>query len=158
VLEPNLYAATTLMNHHAENKTMTSGTASGRQRVVIVDRNLDFGLELADCLASSGYHAVLGRSLDAMLKDLREMQPGAILLSSDPSDQEREDSGAETLQTVKALCPHVPVITLMKPAQDHRAEFRALRGNGISRSEAPQVNRMEELLRGKLGVSCSRML
>ena len=59
---------------------MITGTVASRERVVIVDRDLDFGLKLADCLASSGYHAVLGRSLDAMLEDIGEMQPGAILL------------------------------------------------------------------------------
>ena len=63
---------------------MIGESAVGRQRVVIVDRDLDFGLKLADCLASSGYHAVLGRSLAAVLDDLGEMQPGAILLGSDP--------------------------------------------------------------------------
>jgi DNA-binding response OmpR family regulator len=137
---------------------MTNGTVPGRERVVIVDRNLDFGLKLADCLASSGYHAVLGRSLDALLTDLRELQPGAILLSSDQSDHERESNGAETLRTVKALCPQVPMITLLKPGQERMAHIRPLSGNGMNRSVLPHVNRMEELLRGKLGISCRRML
>ena len=137
---------------------MRSGTVASRERVVIVDRDLDFGLKLADCLASSGYHAVLGRSLDAMLEDLSEMRPGAILLSSDPRDHEIGANGAETLRTVKALCPQAPVIALQKPRQDGFANFRSQGRHASDRPAQPKVTRVEELLQGKLGISCARML
>ena len=81
---------------------MTSWTVAGRERVVIVDRDLDFGLKLADCLASSGYHAVLGRSLDAMLEDLDELKPDAILLSSDPRDQDKGGHLADRQSSLSA--------------------------------------------------------
>jgi DNA-binding NtrC family response regulator len=135
---------------------MTSGTGAGRERVVIVDRDLDFGLKLADCLASSGYHAVLGRSLDAMMDDLGEMQPGAILLSSDPSDQEKAD-GTETLEAVKALYPDVAVMTLTKPGQERFAARRLQGGNAMTRATPPQFTRVAELLQGKLGIRCAPM-
>jgi DNA-binding NtrC family response regulator len=137
---------------------MMSGSVAGRERVVIVDRDLDFGLKLADCLASSGYHAVLGRSLDAMLGDLSEMQPGAILLSSDPRDQEVGGNGADTLQAVKALCPGAPVITLIKPRQDTSAGFRSKGRGADDCSSSSDINRVEELLRAKLGIPCARVL
>jgi DNA-binding NtrC family response regulator len=135
---------------------MTSGTVASRERIVIVDRDLDFGLKLADCLASSGYHAVLSRSLDAMLPELSEMQPGAILLSSDVRAQEGDAAVAETLQAVKALCPRAPVINLMKPRHDRFPELfsqRASAGDAATKSA-----RMEAFLQGKLGISCARML
>ena len=137
---------------------MMSGSVAGRERVVIVDRDLDFGLKLADCLASSGYHAVLGRSLDAMLGDLSEMQPGAILLSSDPRDQEVSGNGVDTLQAVKALCPGAPVIALIKPRQDTFAGFRS-KGRGANDwPSSSEINRVEELLRAKLGIPCARVM
>jgi hypothetical protein len=136
---------------------MTSWTVAGRERVVIVDRDLDFGLKLADCLASSGYHAVLGRSLDAMLDDLDELKPGAILLSSDPRDQEKGGYREDTLQTVKALYPEVPVMALMKPGRDRFIEVRARERNRMTCPASPQIDRVEELLHGKFGISCARM-
>lgn len=136
---------------------MIRGSIAGRERVVIVDRDFDFGLKLADCLASSGYHAVLGRSLDAILDDLSEMQPGAILLSSDPWNRENTDNQRETLRTVKALCPQAPVISLMKPKHDTLTGFGTTQGAAGDYS-GPRGNRVEELLRTRLGIPCARVL
>ena len=97
---------------------MVTEGSTGRERVVIVDRDLDFGLKLADYLASSGYHAVLGRSLRAMMNDLTEMQPGAILLCSESTDHNLGAEEAEAVQAVKCLYPEAPVITLTKSAHD----------------------------------------
>lgn len=137
---------------------MITGSVANRERVVIVDRDLDFGLKLADCLASSGYHAVLGRSLDAMLEDLSEMQPGAILLSADPCDEEQGSDGDATLQVVKSLCPQAPVITLTKPGQAAFAGRRSQKRTTEERSKPIASNRVEELLRTKLGIPCARVL
>ncbi|HJR78036.1 MAG TPA: hypothetical protein VJ805_13730 [Nitrospiraceae bacterium] len=137
---------------------MRSVNVAARERVVIVDRNMDFGLKLADCLASSGYHAVLGRSLDAILDDLDELKPGAILLSSDLWDRERSDDGADTLRTVKALCPEVPVLSLMRPGRTGCTDFPLQERTWMTGTASLQTNRVEQLLQGKLGVCCARML
>ena len=137
---------------------MMSGSIATRERVVIVDRNFDFGLKLADCLASSGYHAVLGRSLDAILDDLSEMQPDAILLSPEPWDHGILGEETETLRTVKALCPLAPVISVMKPAQDTLPGPSSTHGACDGRSRPSTVNRVEELLRTQLGIPCARVL
>ena len=136
---------------------MITGSIACRERVVIVDRNLDFGLKLADCLASSGYHAVLGRSLDAILDDLSEMQPDAILLSPDLWDQGSAGNETETLRTVKALCPEAPVISVMKPTHDTFVDFRSKHGAGDECLEPSKINRVEELLRTQLGIPCARV-
>ena len=137
---------------------MITSTVASRERVVIVDRDLDFGLKLADCLASSGYHAVLGRSLDAMLEDIGEMQPGAFLLSADPCDGERDIDGNATLQVVRTLCPQAPVITLTKPGQTASAGMRSQKRTIEERSKPTTPNRVEELLRTKLGIPFARVL
>ena len=137
---------------------MMSGSIATRERVVIVDRNFDFGLKLADCLASSGYHAVLGRSLDAILDDLSEMQPDAILLSPEPWDHGIAGEETETLRTVKALCPLAPVISVMKPAQDTLPGRSSTHGACDGGSRPSTVNRVEELLRTQLGIPCARVL
>lgn len=137
---------------------MNSSHRTARTRVMIVDPEWQFGLELADCLATSGYQAILVRSLESMIDDLGEMQPGAILLHADSYDQQLADHGAETLQAVKALCPQAPVLTLTKPAQDTLRETQSGQGALAKRPSAIPSNRVEELLRTKLGIPCARLL
>lgn len=63
------------------NATSTHTKPAGRVRIVIVDPELRLGLRLADCLATSGYQAVLARDLDSTLTQLGEIQPELILLN-----------------------------------------------------------------------------
>ncbi|WP_447599398.1 hypothetical protein [Nitrospira sp. Nam80] len=137
---------------------MMSGSIASRERVVIVDRNFDFGLKLADCLASSGYHAVLGRSLDALVDELSEMQPNAILLSPEPRDHGIIGKETETLRTVKALCPQAPVISVMKPAHDRLPGPPSTHGACGGGSTPSTFNRVEELHRTQFGIPCARVL
>ena len=137
---------------------MMSGSIASRERVVIVDRNLDFGLKLADCLASSGYHAVLGRSLDALIDELSEMQPNAILLSPEPWHHGIVGKQTETLRTVKALCPRAPVISVMKPAHEESLGPPSTHGACGGVSGPSTIDRVEELLRTQFGIPCARVL
>lgn len=137
---------------------MNSSHRTARTRVMIVDPEWQFGLELADCLATSGYQAILVRSLESMIDDLGEMQPGAILLHADSYDRQLAGHGAETLQAVRALCPQAPVLTLTKPAQDTLRETQSGQGALAKRPSAIPSNRVEELLRTKLGIPCARLL
>lgn len=139
---------------------MVSGSVAGRERVVIVDRDLDFGLKVADHLASSGYHAVLARSLDAMLDDLSEMRPGAILLSDETPAEKMDGPGTATLRTLKALCPHAPVITFIKPPKDGSTALRShsLELSTNEWSDSSRLSGVEEVLRAKLGIPCARVL
>lgn len=139
---------------------MVSGGVAGRERVVIVDRDLDFGLKVADYLASSGYHAVLARSLDAMLDDLSEMRPGAILLSDETPEEDTGGTGTETLRALKALCPHAPVITFVKPPKGGSTAFRShpTERSTTEWAGSSRISGVEEVLRAKLGIPCSRVL
>ncbi|HET9962150.1 MAG TPA: hypothetical protein VFQ34_07440 [Nitrospiraceae bacterium] len=118
---------------------------------MIVDPEWHVGLMLADCLASSGYHAVLGRNLESMLHDLREMQPTAIVLNAHP-----RQSGQSSLEAVKACCPNAPVISLGQP--DHAVGEPTLCTGG-SRAERTYVtpHHIEELLQTKFGIPCARL-
>lgn len=137
---------------------MTSFHRTARTKVMIVDPEWQFGLELADCLATSGYQAILVRNLESMIDNLGEVQPGAILLHADSYDRRLAEQGSETLQAVKALCPQAPVLTLTKPAQDTvtRAQSRQLAF--AKRPADVPPNRVEDLLRTQLGIPCARLL
>lgn len=128
----------------------------GRTRVMIVDPEWQFGLELADCLATSGYQAILVRSLESMIDDLGELQPGAILLHTDSYDEKLNGHGAETLQAVRALCPQAPVLTLTKPGHDTLPAVP----QSLAEDYPPIIppTRVVELLQTKLGIPCARVL
>jgi len=125
---------------------------------MIVDPEWQFGLELADCLATSGYQAVLVRNLESMIDDLGELQPGAILLHADSYDRHFADQGNDTLQAVKALCPQAPVLTLTKPAQETVTRVQSERLALATHPMDVPSNRVEDLLRTELGIPCARLL
>ena len=125
---------------------------------MIVDPEWQFGLELADCLATSGYQAILVRSLESTINDLGELQPGAILLRAGSYDEKPGGQGAETLETVKALCPQAPMLMLSKPEYDNfLGKHPQQRTIGDHLPTIPPT-RVEELLRTKLGIPCARVL
>ena len=127
---------------------------TGRSRVMIVDPELQFGLKLADCLATNGYHAVLVRDLHSMLTDLREIQPEAILLSSDSCDEQQRTAEFDTLRALNALCPQTPVLTVVEPVRDAVVALSPPQDARQSRPAPLAHHRVEELLRAQLGIPC----
>ena len=127
-----------------------------RTRIMIVDPEWQFGLELADCLATSGYQAVLVRSLESMLDDLGELQPGAILLRADSRDNKLGGHESQTLETVRALCPQASMLMLAKPDTD---TLPAISARSVEQAlPAASSTRVEELLQAKLRIPCARVL
>ena len=136
---------------------MNHAKPSGRSRVMIVDPELQFGLKLADCLATSGYAAVLVRDLESTLAQLREIQPDAILLSHDSDELPRSSSAEGTLRAVNALCPQAPVLTLTHTQRSVRTYIARSISPPPSDSIAHPGNRVEDILRSMLGVPCVRV-
>ncbi len=140
------------------NPTMHPAKQPGRSRVMIVDAELQFGLRLADCLATSGYHAVLVRDLESTLTQLREIQPAAILLSRDSGASSRSTPEGEALRTVNALCPQASVLALSQPR--HRSPRMQSPPTGASPAGAnsPRLEQpVEEVLSATLGIPCVRL-
>ena len=138
------------MMHHAKQPA--------RSRVMIVDAELQFGLKLADCLATRGYHAVLVRDLESTMAQLGEIKPAAILLSQDSGGSRPDMPGVDALRRVNSLCPQAPVLALTQPL--HRAS------NGLSPSTAslpggstspPFEHPVEQVLLATLGIPCVRV-
>jgi hypothetical protein len=127
-----------------------------RTRVMIVDPEWQFGLELADCLATGGYQAILVRSLESMIDDLGELQPGAILLRADSYSGRLEGQGDKTLETVKALCPQAPMLMLSK--SNHHTLPSVSQHNTESHPPFISSTSVEELLQTKLGIPLARVL
>lgn len=91
---------------------MTASRQNGeRTRVMIVEQDLDFGMKLADWLATLGYHPVVVRTIDAAIDELSSFRPRAIFFGlSCPESAARIDI-TEVILMIQTVCPRVPVIT-----------------------------------------------
>ena len=133
--------------------SMTPAPRVGRARVLIVDPDLRFGLTLADWLATNGYHPILVRSLGTVIDELGDMQPNAILLSSDPLRQEWSAYSDDALRLVRNACPAVPVITITQSNQNAWLDIFLRDGGKDSLPKPIELARMVGWLRMKLDSS-----
>ena len=83
-----------------------------RTCVMIVERDLDFGIKLADWLAAHGYQPVLVRSVDAAIGELSAIHPQAVFVGLGSSEPAAQIDMSEVLLLIQTVCPRVPVITL----------------------------------------------
>ena len=90
---------------------MASRQKSERTRVMIVEQELDFGLKLADWLASHGYQPVFVRTVDAAINELSGVRPRAIFVGLGCSEPAARIDIAEVLLMIQTICPRVPAVT-----------------------------------------------
>ena len=83
-----------------------------RTRVMIVEQDLDFGLKLADWLATHGYQPVFVRSVDAAIDELSGIRPQAIFVGLGCSEPASQIDIAEVLLMIQTVCPRVRTITI----------------------------------------------
>jgi len=82
-----------------------------RTRVMIVEQDLDFGMKLADWLATRGYQPVFVRTVDAAITELNGVHPRAIFVGLGCSEAAARIDIAEVLLMIQTVCPCVPTIT-----------------------------------------------
>jgi len=90
---------------------MASRVNGERTRVMIVEQELDFGLKLADWLASHGYQPVFVRTVDAAIHELSGVRPRAIFIGLGCSEPAARIDIAEVLLMIQTICPRVPAVT-----------------------------------------------
>jgi DNA-binding NtrC family response regulator len=91
---------------------MASRQNGERTRVMIVEQDLDFGMKLADWLATHGYQPVFVRTVDAAIDELNGVRPRAIFVGLGCSEPAARIDIAEVLLMIQTVCPSVPVITI----------------------------------------------
>jgi DNA-binding response OmpR family regulator len=91
---------------------MANPINSKRPCIMIVDHDLDYGITLADRLAAHGYQAVLIRSMETAIDECRDLCPQAVFIGLSFSAPATTLSLRRLLRTIKAVSPHVPVITM----------------------------------------------
>jgi DNA-binding response OmpR family regulator len=78
---------------------------------MIVEEDLDFGMKLADWLATHGYQPVFVRTVEAAIDELSSVRPRAIFVGLGCSEPATRIDIAEVLLMIQTVCPSVPVIT-----------------------------------------------
>lgn len=91
---------------------MASRQNGERTRVMIVEQDLDFGMKLADWLATHGYQPVFVRTVDAAIDELSGVRPRAIFVGLGCSEPAARIDIAEVLLMIQTVCPRVPVTTI----------------------------------------------
>lgn len=102
-----------------------------RMRVLIVEQDWDYGIRLADWLASQGYQPVLVRTVDAAMGELIGARPHAIFVGLRSSEPGLQMSVSESLPLIHKIFPHVPVITIGDDIDDDLRQVVV--GQGVSR-------------------------
>ena len=83
-----------------------------RTRVMIVEQDLDFGLKLADWLATHGYQPVFVRNVDAAIDELNGIRPQAIFVGLGCPEPASQIDIAEVVLMIQTVCPRVRTITI----------------------------------------------
>jgi DNA-binding NtrC family response regulator len=91
---------------------MASRQNGARTCVMIVEQDLEFGLKLADWLASHGYQPVFVRTVDAAINELSGVRPRAIFIGLGCSEPAPLIDIAEVFLLIQTICPRVPAITV----------------------------------------------
>jgi DNA-binding NtrC family response regulator len=87
--------------------------------VMIVEQDVDFGLKLADWLATHGYQAVFVRSVDEAIEELSEIRPQAVFVGRGFSEPAAQIGLSEILLLIQTLCPRVPMVTIADQAGEN---------------------------------------
>ena len=91
---------------------MASRQNGDRTRVMVVEQDLDFGMKLADWLATHGYQPVFVRTVDAAINELSGVRPRAIFVGLGCSEPAARIDMAEVLLMIQTVCPRVPAMTI----------------------------------------------
>lgn len=100
---------------------MTSRQNGERTRVMIVEQDLEFGLKLADWLATQGYHPAFISTANAAIDGLADFRPQAVFVGLGCSARAAQVDMVEILLLIQTICPSVPVIMMADQSSEDLA-------------------------------------
>ncbi|MEQ1680586.1 MAG: hypothetical protein ABL950_08295 [Nitrospira sp.] len=80
--------------------------------VLIVEEDLEWGIKLADWLASQRYQAVLVRSFQTAINELGDIRPEAVLVGLAQTESAFPINLQGLFRALETSCSRVPVITM----------------------------------------------
>lgn len=132
---------------------MSNRRYRARMRVMIVDQDWDYGIRLADWLASLGYQPVLVRTVDAAIGELTVVRPHAICIGLRSSEPGLQMSVSEALPLIHGICPRVPVITIGDDVGDDLRQVVFRRGVSHVLVKPVELSQISHVLQSELSAA-----
>jgi DNA-binding NtrC family response regulator len=133
--------------------TMASRKNGERTRVMIVEQDVDFGMKLADWLATHGYQPVFVRTVDAAIDELSGVRPRAIFVGLGCSEPAARIDMAEVLLMIQTVCPRVPVNTIADQASEDLTQVVFRQGARRFVVKPVEFSQIGEVLQSELGAA-----
>jgi DNA-binding NtrC family response regulator len=89
---------------------------------MIVEQDLDFGMKLADWLATHGYQPVFVRTVDAAIAELSSVRPQAIFVGLSYAEPAARFDMSKVSLLIRTECPRAPVITMVHEASQAQTQ------------------------------------
>jgi DNA-binding response OmpR family regulator len=132
---------------------MVSRQNGARTRVLIVEQDLNFGMKLADGLATDGYHPVFVRTVDAAIGSLSGVRPQAIFVGIGCSAPAVRIDIAEAHLLIKSVCPSVPVRTIADQTSENLTRVVIRQGGRRFLVKLVELSKVGEVLQSELSAA-----
>lgn len=93
-----------------------------RTYVMIVEPDVNSGINLTDWLAAHGYQAVPVRSVEEVIEELSDIRPQLVCVGGGHSEAGAQIEISEILCLIRTVCPDVPMITIADRTNDDRTQ------------------------------------
>jgi DNA-binding NtrC family response regulator len=120
---------------------------------MIVEQDLDFGMKLADWLATLGYHPVVVRTIDAAIDELSSFRPRAIFFGLSCSESTARIDITEVFLMIQSVCPRVPVITFADHVGEDLTQVVFRQGARRFLIKPVEFSRISEVLHSELSAA-----
>jgi DNA-binding NtrC family response regulator len=132
---------------------MASQQNGERTRVMVVEQDLDFGLKLADWLATHGYHTVFVRTIDAAIDGLSGFQPQVVFIGLGWSAPAAQTDMVEILLLIQTISPCTPVIMMADQASEDLTQVLLRQGVRRFLIKPVKLSQVSELLQSELSAA-----
>ncbi|HSL02544.1 MAG TPA: response regulator [Nitrospiraceae bacterium] len=132
---------------------MASRQNGKRTCVMIVEQDWDFGIKLADWLASQGYQPVLTRTIDAAIGEFSSVRPQAIFVGFRSSDPQRQMNVGEVLLMIQTICPLMPIMAMADEANQVHTQIVFRQGVRRFLVKPVEFSQIGEVLQSELSVA-----
>ena len=124
-----------------------------RTRVMIVEQDLDFGLKLADWLATHGYHPVFIRTVDAAIDGLSGFRPQVVFIGLGWSAPAAQTDMVEILLLIQTISPCTPVIMMADQASEDLTQLLFRQGARRFLIKPVEFSQISEVLHSELSAA-----
>lgn len=134
---------------------MANRQRGGRIRVMIVEQDLEFGLKLADWLATLGYHPAFISTANSAIDGLAGFRPQAVFVGLGCSARAAQVDMVEILFLIQTICPSVPVIMMADQSSEDLAQVVLRQGVRRLLVKPVELSHIGEVLQSELNAAAA---